>query len=177
MQKSQSSIFSSLSTPRSLLSSALLFLLAWSPCPSGLCWGFRMEMNPDGVSGIWRCSAIKAESRGTGANRGRTESMGFRCWKLWVSQWFAALKSHCGREHCAQRPAVADSFTSTLHRLGADYQGASKTQIHTLDAYLKGTWQGLYRWQSSLQTWSLKKNLSTCTRLPFSYLILSAHPC
>lgn len=35
--------------------------------------------------------------------------MGFRGFKLQVSQWFGGLESHCGHMHCAQRPAVADS--------------------------------------------------------------------
>lgn len=100
-----------------LLSPVPLFsLLAWSPCPSSVCWGFQMEMNPDGVSGIYRCYAIKAESRCTSISHGWTESMGFWRCKLWVSQWFGALKSHCACVHCAQRPAVADSFTSTHYR-------------------------------------------------------------
>lgn len=72
-----------------LLSLFLLFsLLAWSPCPSSVCWDFRMDMNPDGVSGIWQRYAIKAESRCTSTSHGWTESMGFRHCKLWVSQWF-----------------------------------------------------------------------------------------
>lgn len=103
-------------SPRSLPLSHLLSLLAWSPCPSGVCWGYRMEMNPDGVSGIWQHCTIKVESRCTSTHHGGTESMGFQHCKLWVSQWFAALKSYCICAYCAQRPAVADSFISTHYR-------------------------------------------------------------
>lgn len=86
---------------RHLSTFSLFPLLAWSPCPSSVCWGFRMEMNPNGVSGISLRYTIQEESRCTSTSHGWTESMGFQRCKMWVSQWFWTLKSHCGCAHCA----------------------------------------------------------------------------
>lgn len=62
----------------------------WSPCPSCICWGFRLSMDPDGEQGIWQRHIIKAESWCTGINWGWGGSMGFWRSKLWMSQWFRA---------------------------------------------------------------------------------------
>lgn len=81
-----------------------------------------------------------------------------------------ALKSHCGCLHCAQRPAVADSFTST--RL-ADYQRAGETQILSVDT-LKSPCRGLC-WCPVHRLSCLKITFKE-TDIKLSYLV-PAHTC
>lgn len=81
-----------------------------------------------------------------------------------------ALKSHCGCLHCAQRPAVADSFTSTQR---ADYQSAGETQILSVDT-LKSPCRGLC-WCPVHRLSCLKKKISPLKKLTSNYLILSLH--
>lgn len=83
-----------------------------------------------------------------------------------------ALKSHCGCLHCAQRPAVADSFTSTQL---ADYQRAGETQILSVDT-LKSPCRGLC-WCPVHRLSCLKKEITFKeTDIKLSYLV-PAHTC
>lgn len=81
-----------------------------------------------------------------------------------------ALKSHCSCLHCAQRPAVADSFISTQL---ADYQRAGETQILSVDT-LKSPCRGLC-WCPVHQLSCLKITFKE-TDIKLSYLV-PAHTC